>query len=217
LKKEKDHIKNIRVDYNQGTLEAKDLDPNPINLFEAWMHIAINADISEPNAMTLSTASLEGQPSSRVVLLKDVENGSFIFFTNYDSRKGIELASNPKAALVFFWREIGKQVRIEGLVKKIDPGKSTTYFQSRPKGSQIGAHASNQSQVIDHKNQLEKKVLEIEATYADEAHLPRPANWGGYQLKPAMIEFWQGRPSRLHDRFQYTKVGEKWEIVRLAP
>lgn len=212
-------IEQLRRDYSAHTLEMKEVHPNPIDQFQQWFDEALNAEVPEPNAMTLSTASGEGRPSARIVLLKGIADGSFIFYTNYNSRKGSELRSNPFAALTFLWHELQRQVRIEGRVEPLGEEESTRYFQSRPKGSQIGAWASPQSTEIQSREVLEAKVKELKEAYAGEESLPRPSHWGGYSVTPSRVEFWQGRSSRLHDRILYTLEGEssKWKTVRLAP
>ncbi len=213
-------LKHLREEYSSASLELKDVPEKPIELFEQWMQEALQAKLAEPNAMTLATCKPNGFPSARVVLLKGLNEEGFIFYTNYNSQKGQELAVNPKAALVFLWLELQRQVRVEGIVEKISAAESEAYFQSRPKGSQIGAVASPQSTVIPGREVLEEKVKALEQKYADQEKLPRPDNWGGYILKPRRIEFWKGRASRLHDRLVYVKSegrGEEWKIERLAP
>lgn len=211
-------LKHLREDYSSTPLEIEDAPVDPLQLFEQWMQEALHAKLAEPNALTLATATTDGKPSARVVLLKGVSPAGFIFYTNYDSQKGKELEANPQAAMTFLWLELQRQVRIEGKVEKISAADSAAYFQSRPKGSQIGALASPQSQVIPDRKVLEDKVQALEATYADVEKLPCPAHWGGFILQPQKIEFWKGRSSRLHDRLVYEKQGdERWAIVRLAP
>lgn len=214
---EQKDIENLRQDYVAASLSEKDVDANPVRQFDKWFNEAINAKVYEPNAMTLATATPDGRPSARVVLLKGFSDDGFKFYTNYLSRKGRELAKNPNAALVFLWGDMERQIRIEGTIEKLDKWYSEKYFHSRPKKSQIGAVASPQSQEIDGREQLEARMQELEAQYAD-SEVPKPAHWGGYILKPRMIEFWQGRRSRLHDRIVYKKTDNKnWKIVRLAP
>lgn len=211
-------LKHLREDYSSTPLEIEDAPADPLQLFEQWMQEALHAKLAEPNALTLATATPDGKPSARVVLLKGVNPLGFIFYTNYDSQKGRELEANPQAAMTFLWLELQRQVRIEGKVEKISAADSAAYFQSRPKGSQIGALASPQSQVIPNRKVLEDKVEALETTYADTEKLPCPAHWGGFILQPQKIEFWKGRSSRLHDRLAYEKQGdESWTIVRLAP
>jgi len=211
-------LKHLREDYSSTPLEIEEAPADPLQLFEQWMQEALHAKLAEPNALTLATATTEGKPSARVVLLKGVNPAGFIFYTNYDSQKGKELEANPQAAMTFLWLELQRQVRIEGKVEKISAADSAAYFQSRPKGSQIGALASPQSQVIPDRKVLEDKVQALETTYAGVEKLPCPAHWGGFILQPEKIEFWKGRSSRLHDRLVYEKQGdESWAIVRLAP
>jgi len=211
-------IEHLREDYRLASLDVNDVDEDPIAQFGKWLKEALDAQMPEPNAMTLATCTPEGKPAARIVLLKGYDEAGFVFFTNYESRKGKELLHNPNAALVFSWLDLQRQVRIEGKVQKLAPEKSTEYFQSRPKGSQIGAWASPQSRVIERREMLEEKVQELEAKYENEDELPRPEHWGGYIVQPKLIEFWQGRPSRLHDRIQYTRQsGGNWLIERLAP
>lgn len=213
-------LKHLREEYSSASLELMDVPGTPIELFEQWMQEALQAKLTEPNAMTLATCKPDGFPSARVVLLKGLNEEGFIFYTNYNSHKGQELAANPKAALVFLWLELQRQVRVEGIVEKIAATASEAYFQSRPKGSQIGAVASPQSAVIPGREVLEEKVKTLEEKYADQEQLPCPEHWGGYIVKPSRIEFWKGRASRLHDRLVYTKLagaGEEWKIERLAP
>lgn len=210
-------ISELREDYQSGKLEISEVKNNPIEQFEIWFQAALKSKELEPNAMTLATVGKDGFPNARIVLLKGIENGQFIFYTNYESQKGQEIATTPKVALVFNWLSMQRQIRIQGTVTKLSPEKSTTYFQSRPKGSQIGALTSPQSQVITDRSTLENKKIELEAKYAEVAVLPRPEHWGGFKIEPIMIEFWQGRTSRLHDRITFTKVGNQWKIERLAP
>jgi pyridoxamine 5'-phosphate oxidase len=210
-------IADIRQNYSRASFSEKDAANDPIDQFEQWWKEAINSQIDEVNAMTLATASADGMPSARIVLLKGVSKEGFSFFTNYNSYKGQQLAENPKACLVFFWKELERQVRITGLVSKVSEEESTAYFNSRPAGSRIGAIVSPQSQVIDNREWLDKQYGKIEDQLKDTSP-QRPGYWGGYIVKPVIIEFWQGRPSRLHDRLQYTlKDDGNWLIERLAP
>lgn len=211
-------IENLRQDYRKASLDLQHVETNPFDQFQKWFKEAIDADVPEPNAMTLATCNASGRPSARIVLLKGFDEQGFVFFTNYNSRKGQEFEANPAAALVFWWIELERQVRIEGSVEKVTPEQSTEYFQSRPKGSQVGAWASPQSSVIGDRKELENKVKDIEEKYKVEDILPRPEHWGGYVVKPDLIEFWQGRPSRLHDRIQYRLQEDgSWKTERLAP
>ncbi len=191
---------------------------DPIPQFERWLEEALRAEVPEPNAMTLSTATANGIPSARIVLLKGLDKGGFLFYTNYQSQKGRELSENPHAALTFLWHELQRQVRVEGRVERLSPEASTEYFQSRPKSSQIGAWVSPQSQPIESREVLEKREQELWEKYEDAEQLPRPEHWGGFRVVPQRIEFWQGRPSRLHDRifFERDTSGE-WRKSRLAP
>ncbi|WP_350181267.1 pyridoxamine 5'-phosphate oxidase [Phaeodactylibacter sp.] len=211
-------IEELRKDYSAHTLEMEEVSPNPVHQFQQWFEEALNAEVPEPNAMTLSTATASGVPSARIVLLKGVTDGGFVFYTNYNSRKGQELQANPHAALTFLWHELQRQVRIEGSVELLAAEESARYFQSRPKGSQIGAWASPQSTQIESRELLEEKVKQLEQEYAEADALPRPEHWGGYRVVPHRIEFWQGRSSRLHDRILYNlEKGGDWALSRLAP
>jgi pyridoxamine 5'-phosphate oxidase len=209
-------IHKLRKDYIKGNLDKTNMDVSPLKQFEIWFNEALNAKIDEPNAMVLSTLDLENQPQARIVLLKELSEEGFTFFTNYDSNKGIELKNEPKASLLFFWKELERQVRIIGSVHKINREKSEQYFHSRPVGSQIGAHVSPQSKVIESRNFLEEKTKYLEEKYKNST-VPLPENWGGFNLKPSKFEFWQGRSNRLHDRILYTLSNENWVIERLAP
>ena len=210
-------IQNLRQDYTAATLSENDTKGDPINQFEQWFNEALAAKLHEPNAMTLATATTNGKPSARIVLLKGFNQHGFIFYTNYLSRKGKEITKNPQGAITFFWSEMQRQVRIEGTIEKLSKEDSERYFHSRPKGSQIGAVVSPQSQEIEGRDELEKKWSELEVEYEGK-EVPKPSFWGGYILNPQLVEFWQGRPSRLHDRILYKKVDKKsWKKVRLAP
>jgi len=210
-------IAKLRREYTSRTLDVKDVTANPVVQFSHWFEEAMKAEVPEPNAMVLATTMVDFKPSARMVLLKGVEDGGFVFFTNYESRKGIELMWNPYGSLLFFWGELERQIRIEGRVEKISADASTQYFHSRPRGSQIGTHVSPQSMVIENRDILEKKVMEVERQFSGK-EVERPTHWGGYKLLPQTIEFWQGRANRLHDRIRYTLIKQnEWKIERLAP
>ena len=229
-------IADIRRDYSTGELRRADLDANPMAQFNSWFaqasaggrwrkigialfklwHAFLGHSPAEVNAVVLATADKEGRPSSRNVLLKGVDARGFIFFTNYDSRKGMELADNPNAALTFYWPELERQICVAGRIEKISREESENYFKSRPRGSQLATWASNQRDVVADRAALDAKWREMAAKFPGE--VPLPANWGGYMLRPERIEFWQGRPSRLHDRFQYTRQADNsWKLERLSP
>ncbi len=208
-------IADIRKDYMLQSFNEKDAATNPIDQFTNWWNDALNCNIDEVNAMTLATVTKEGKPNARIVLLKGYDEKGFVFFTNYLSDKGKELAQNPNACLVFFWKELERQIRIEGTVEKVTAEESDEYFNSRPIGSKIGAWASHQSAIIEYREVIEQNVTRYSEIFGNE--VPRPDHWGGYRVKPNLIEFWQGRSSRLHDRLQYTLENEIWKMVRLAP
>ena len=208
----------LRQDYVSDSLNISDMDTEPASQFHHWFQDALKADIPEPNAMTLATATPDGKPSARVVLLKDYSPNGFTFFTNYGSRKAAELDRNPQVALAFLWLGLHRQVRIEGQVERLSATASQAYFQSRPRGSQVGAWASPQSSVLADRTWLLGRVEAIEKLYEGQENLPLPEFWGGYLVKPTLFEFWQGQTSRLHDRFQYTpKEDGGWLVQRLAP
>ncbi len=211
------NISDIRKDYSLQTLSESDVQSDPMQQFDRWWQEALKSEIEEVNAMTLATASKTGRPSARIVLLKGVEQNGFVFFTNYNSHKGKDIAENPFACLVFFWKELERQVRIEGPIAKVSEGESDAYFNSRPVGSRIGAWASPQSTVITSRAVIEENVTELSKSFA-EKEIDRPPHWGGYIVKPELVEFWQGRSNRLHDRIQY-KIAEngEWVLERLAP
>jgi len=208
----------VREDYRRGGLTDEDYETNPMALFGSWMRDAQVAHLKEPNAMTLSTASPGGRPSGRIVLLKELNEFGFVFYTNYTSRKGQEIKTNPFAALTFYWAELERQVRVEGRVERVTREKSEAYFQTRPKGSRLGALASHQSERLPSREPLEQRLRELEAEYAHTDQVPAPEWWGGYCVVPEAIEFWQGRTNRLHDRLVYRRKGEDaWAIERLSP
>lgn len=211
------NLADIRREYSFETLSEKEVAKDPIKQFGKWWEEAVNSKIDEVNAMTLATASADGLPSARIVLLKEYNEQGFVFFTNYESFKAQQMAENPKACIVFFWKELERQVRITGLIQKISKEQSDQYFKTRPESSRIGAWASPQSRVIDGRHWLDEKFNELVGKM-EGTDIERPPHWGGYIVKPVVLEFWQGRPSRLHDRIQYTlEESGEWKIERLAP
>jgi len=210
-------FENLRKEYAKASLNTDSINADPVLQFEKWFTEAQQANVPEPNAMSLATVSADGRPSQRIVLMKGIEDDNFLFYTNYQSKKGLQLAINPACALTFFWPELERQVRIEGTVERVSPEKSTEYFQSRPRGSQLGAWASPQSSSINNRSILEQRLTEMEKKFEGLDKLPKPQQWGGYAVNPHTIEFWQGRPNRLHDRIEFTKVDGVWKVVRLAP
>lgn len=209
-------IEKLREEYSQNTLDEKDVDLDPITQFQNWLNESLTARIPEPNAMTLSTVDSSHKPHSRIVLLKGIDKGNFIFYSNYRSDKGKEMDGNPNVALCFLWKELERQVRIEGTVTKLSREESEEYFHVRPVQSQIGAIASDQSLEIENRAVLETKFEELMELYST-GHVPMPDFWGGYLVEPTSIEFWQGRRSRLHDRIKYKKSNNSWTIKRLSP
>ncbi len=210
------NIADLRRDYALARLDEDSISADPIAQFHAWFDEANRAEVPEPNAMTLATVDSDGRPHARIVLLKEADAYGFVFFTNYQSAKGAELAGNPHAALVFLWKELERQVRIEGLVSAVSAAESEAYFRTRPHGSQLGALASNQSRVVADRATLDQRFAELDARYRDR-DIPRPAHWGGYRLGAERIEFWQGRQSRLHDRLLYLRTDQGWLVQRLEP
>ncbi len=211
------NLHDFRKDYKRDTLSRDDMSDNPIVQFELWMKDAITSEaVAEPNAMTLVTSTPDGKPSARVVLLKSFNEEGFVFYTNYESRKAIELTDNPYASIVFDWHVMERQVRIEGVAKRVSEEESDKYFYSRPKGSQLGAWVSPQSTFIDGRKELEARQTKIESEFKEKP-ITRPPHWGGFVVEPHTIEFWQGRQSRLHDRMIYIKTGDEWMLRRLAP
>ncbi|MDN7862583.1 pyridoxamine 5'-phosphate oxidase [Burkholderia multivorans] len=211
-------LADLRINYSRASLDEADAAPDPFAQFDRWFNEALAAKLPEPNTMTLATVGADGRPSARIVLVKGVDERGFVFFTNYESRKGRDLAARPYAALLFYWIELERQVRIEGRVEKTSAEESDRYFASRPVGSRIGAWASEQSAVIDSRATLEAREKAFSERYGDDP--PRPPHWGGYRVVPDTLEFWQGRPSRLHDRLVYTRdaaAPHGWTISRLSP
>jgi len=209
------NLADLRNEYSKETLDEGSVDRNPLRQFQAWMEAAISAQVPEPTAMTLATVGAHGRPSARIVLLKGADERGFVFFTNYSSRKGKELAANPAAALTFMWKELERQVRVEGAAQKVGADESAAYYATRPLGSRIGAWASPQSDAIVNRAWLEARWEDLAKRFGDNPICP--PNWGGYRVVPDYLEFWQGRRSRLHDRIAYTRSEGGWKIARLAP
>lgn len=213
---DKKELQKLREEYSKDTLNENTILKNPFQQFEKWLKEAINAHLHEPNTMNLATVDEKGQPHSRYVLLKEIFEDKFIFYTNYNSNKGQEINSNPKVALSFLWLELERQVRIEGIARKVSRKKSNEYFKIRPYKSRLGALASNQSQVIESREKLDAKYKNIEEEY-EGRDIEMPQHWGGYEIEPIFFEFWQGRKNRLHDRIRFKKINENWVIDRLEP
>lgn len=210
-------IISLRKEYSSAYLNEQDINHDPFKQFELWMQQAVEAEILEPHAMNICTVSADVKPSSRIVLLRGFDHHGFVFYTNYNSHKGRDLEKNNYACINFFWSELERQVRIEGVIHKIDEQTSTKYFNSRPRESQIGAWASEQSAVIESRKVVEDAFTFYTNKFKDTAIIPKPPHWGGYLVEPSSIEFWQGRPSRLHDRLKFTRTNNDWKIERLSP
>jgi pyridoxamine 5'-phosphate oxidase len=210
-------LASLREDYSRAGLSEDDLEPEPIAFFHRWLREAVEAGLHEPNAMVVSTASAEGRPSSRMVLLKGLPEEGFVFFTNTQSRKGEELAANPQCALLFPWHPLERQVRVEGVATRLGADVVAAYFASRPRGSRLGAWASHQSRVVAGREELAEAYAAAEARFPDDAPVPVPEEWGGYVVRPEVVEFWQGRPGRMHDRLVYRRTPSGWATERLAP
>jgi pyridoxamine 5'-phosphate oxidase len=209
----------LRQNYIRGVLDEASVDSSPIAQFQMWFSEAQQSGLPEPNAMTLATSTSDGYCTARIVLLKEMDENGFVFYTNYESRKGRDLTENPHASLVFYWAELERQVRIEGRVERVPRQQSEAYFKSRPRGSRLGAWVSHQSEVIQSRRMLEARLRDLEARYAGTDEIPMPDYWGGFRVRPHSIEFWQGRPNRLHDRLRYLRNSEdeQWRIERLGP
>ncbi len=209
-------VADLRKEYTRAGLAESDVAADPIEQFRRWFDAALDAGLHEPNAMTVATATRDGSPSARVVLLKGFDSRGFVFYTNYEGRKGRELEENPRAALLFYWGELERQVRIEGTVSRVSEEESDAYYASRPRGSRLGAWASEQSRTVEGRGVLEDRLGDLEAEY-EGREVPRPPFWGGYRVWPEVVEFWQGRENRVHDRIVYRRQGGGWEIERLQP
>ena len=210
------NVSDLRKEYTRAGLAESDVAPDPIEQFRRWFDEALEADLHEPNAFVLATATPDGKPSARVVLLKGLDGRGFVFYTNYEGRKGRELEENPRAALLFYWGELERQVRVEGTVSRVSGRESDAYYASRPRGSRLGAWVSQQSRVVEGREVLEARIADLEAEY-EGREVPRPAFWGGYRVEPEAVEFWQGRENRLHDRIVYRREDGGWKIERLQP
>jgi len=216
MNKINEQIYRLRTEYSQKELLESEVNKDPVRQFEKWMQDALNADVMEPHAMTLTTVNKDGKPSSRIVLLRDFGMDGFVFYTNYNSKKGRDIMDNPNVAMNFFWPQVERQVRLEGVLEKVEGKISDEYFKSRPRESKIGAWVSEQSQEINDRSFLEEKFISLSQKYPGE-EIPRPSYWGGYVMKPTFMEFWQGRPGRMHDRISYLLKGSNWLIHRLSP
>ncbi len=210
------NVADLRKEYTRSGLSESDVNPEPVEQFRRWFEEALAADLHEPNAMIVATASPDGLPSARVVLLKGFDDRGFVFYTNYEGRKGRELEENPRAALLFYWGELERQVRIEGTASRVSEEESDAYYAGRPRGSRLGALASEQSRVVGSREVLEGRIKNLEAEY-EGRDVPRPAFWGGYRVEPEAMEFWQGRENRLHDRLVYRRGDGGWKMERLQP
>jgi pyridoxamine 5'-phosphate oxidase len=210
-------LSGLREEYGRGGLDLPDLADDPIEMFERWLQQSLDAGLHEPNAMVVSTVSRDGRPSSRTVLLKGVGPAGFVFYTNHASRKGEELAANPRCALLFPWYALERQVRVEGVATTLDDAEVEAYFRSRPRGAQLGAWASAQSSRVASRAALAEAYARAHERFGDDGPVPVPPTWGGYRVAPEAVEFWQGRPSRMHDRLVYRRDGERWVVERLAP
>ena len=210
------NVADLREEYRGASLDESDLDPNPVEQFRRWFDEALAANLHEPNAMTLATSTPDGQPSARIVLLKGYDERGFVFYTNHEGRKGRELTENPRCVLLFYWGEMGRQVRIEGTAARVPEEEADAYFATRPRGSRLGAWASAQSREVGDRRALEDRLRELELEY-EGREIPRPPFWGGYRVEPTQFEFWQGRENRLHDRLVYRRAGDGWEVSRLQP
>lgn len=208
----------LRREYGEEGLDAPDLAPDPIVMFRRWLADTVDAGLHEPNAMVVTTVSAEGRPSSRMVLLKGVDEEGFVFYTNYDSRKGSDIEANPSISLLFPWHDLQRQVRIDGTASRVSREESEAYFSSRPRESQLGAWASPQSTEVSSRAELDERYTEVEERFGEADAVPLPPQWGGYRVRPALVEFWQGRKGRMHDRLVYRREGEEaWSTLRLAP
>lgn len=209
-------LNDLRREYAAGGLRESDLEPDPLSMFRHWMQDALRAGLYEPNAMVVATVDATGTPAQRIVLLKRIDERGYVFFTNYSSRKGEELAANPRASLLFPWQQLERQVRVEGTVSRLSEAENDAYFATRPRGSQIGAWASPQSQVIPDRTTLDRRYDEVAERFG-EGDIPRPQHWGGFCVEPEVVEFWQGRLGRMHDRLRYRRTADGWVTERLAP